>query len=330
MELVSNQEPLTERILRVLPGPRWAWILIWSTVPFAAVVLPNSYIALVGRESLGIRLLTGAAFAYVTLLALWGVGKFTRHTAEAEVSLTGIEEDDGDPHGQIFRGLGSTIGPLAFASVFVVLTVIQTTDLTDIETALLWAPISVVTNIASATGVWVYVEILLGLNRLGRLKLSLDRFPQDPSLGLSQVGHVAVGAFWVYIAAWAISMLPGRSGSTRLVLSLAVFVFGVLVFFASLWRLHRKLVKERDKQIEWARALYARAYEPVRSGSLTALKEQAEVLSAAEGIEEQAEKIQRWPFSDTRFRQMLALAGTVTTFVTTGVITRFVTDRLPL
>ena len=86
---------------------------------------------------------------------------------------------------------------------------------------------------------WVYVAILLGLNRLGRLKLSLDRFPQDPSLGLSQVGRVAVGAFWVYIVAWAISMLPGRSGNTRLVLSLTVFVFGVLVFFASLWRLHR-------------------------------------------------------------------------------------------
>ena len=330
MSVAIEKQPLTERILRGMPGPRWAWILVWTAIPLAAVFLPHSYVATIGEDSFAMRALTGLSFAYVNLVALWGIGRFTRQIAEAEASLQQLEDDDGGPRGPIFRGLGSTIGPLALASVFVIVTTIQTADLAGTATALAWLPNTIATNVAATTGVWVYLAILLGLNRLGHLKLSLDRFPEDPSLGLSQVGKVAVGAFWVYVAAWVISLLPGRTGGPRLVMSLTVFISGVVVFFASLWRLHRKLVQERDKQIEWARALYARAYEPVRSGSLTALEERAAMLAAAEGVSERAEKIQRWPFSDTRLRQMLALAGTVTTFVTTGVITRFITDRLGL
>jgi hypothetical protein len=326
----SQKAPLTERILGALPGPRWVWILLWAAIPLASVLLPNSYIATIGRESFTMRALTGLSFAYVNVLALWGVGKFTRDIVAAEASLSELEDDDERPSEPIFRGLGSTIGPLLLTATFVIATTIQTADLTDTTTALLWLPNTIATNLAGTTGVWVYLAILLGLNRLGHLRLSLDRFPEDPSLGLSQVGRVAVGAFWVYIAAWAISMLPGRTGTARLAMSLTVFTFGVIVFFASLWRLHRKLVQERDKQIEWARGLYARAYEPVRLGSLEALEKRAAMLTAADGIAERAEKIQRWPFSDTRLRQMLALAGTVLTFVTTGIITRVITEGLNL
>ena len=330
MTPAPNQVPLTERILNALPGPRMLWIVVWAAIPFGAAFLPDAYIATIGEESFTIRLLTGVVFSYVNLIALWGVAKFTRDTAVAEASVSPLEEDDGTPRGTIFRGLGSTWGPLAITTVFVVITTIQTADLADTTTALVWLPNTIVTNVASTTGVWVYVAILLGLNRLGHLHLSLDRFPEDPSLGLSQVGRVAVGAFWVYIAAWVVSLLPSRSGGLRLILSLTVFVFGLIVFFASLWRLHRKLVRARDQQIEWARSLYAQAYEPVRSGSVTALEDRAAALQAADGIAARAEKIQRWPFSDTRMRQMLALAGTVLTFVTTGVITRIVTERLDL
>jgi hypothetical protein len=54
------------------------------------------------------------------------------------------------------------------------------------------------------------------------------------------------------------------------------------------------------------------------------LRDNALILQAAEGIERRAEAIQRWPFEDTRLRQMAALAGTVLTFVATGIITRLV------
>lgn len=325
---MAHQVPLTEKILRALPGPRWAWMLVWAAVPLGAAFLPHAYVATIGDESFSMRALTGLSFAAVNLLALWGVAKFSRDTAEAEASLSELEEEDGEAREPVFRGLGSTMGPLALASTFVIVTTIQTADRVDVAAALMWLPNAIATNVAGTTGVWVYLAILLGLNRLGHLRLSLDRFPEDPSLGLSHVGHVAVGAFWLYIAVWAISLLPGRIGSARLIMSLSVFILGVLVFFASLWRLHRKLVREREKQIDWSRALYARAYERVRSGSLTALEGSAPMLVAADSISERAEKIQRWPFSDTRLRQMLALAGTVLTFVTTGVITRLITDRV--
>ena len=58
-----------------------------------------------------------------------------------------------------------------------------------------------------------------------------------------------------------------RACRTRIVY---FFAFGVIVFFASLRRLHRQLVHERRKQIDWARDLYCRAYEPVLGAVLLA------------------------------------------------------------
>jgi hypothetical protein len=70
------------------------------------------------------------------------------------------------------------------------------------------------------------------------------------------------------------------------------------------------------------RQLYARAYEPIRSGSLAALGEQAQLLQAAEVIHRRAEAIQQWPFQQRRLAQMAGIVGSMVTFVITGIITR--------
>ena len=80
----------------------------------------------------------------------------------------------------------------------------------------------------------------------------------------------------------------------------------------------------------WAGQLYARAYEPLRSGSLAALGEQAQLLQAAEVIHRRAEAIQQWPFQQRRLAQMAGIVGSMVTFVITGLITRLVLVRLGL
>ena len=90
------------------------------------------------------------------------------------------------------------------------------------------------------------------------------------------------------------------------------------------------LVTARRHYLEWAGELYARAYEPVRFGSLEALGQQAQALEAAEVIHRRAEAIQQWPFQQRRLAQIAAIVGTVVTFVVTGVITRLIVVRFDL
>jgi hypothetical protein len=139
----------------------------------------------------------------------------------------------------------------------------------------------------------VYLTLLLGLDRLGRRTLSLTAFPQDLSLGLGEVGRLAFTAFWIYGAGFAPVLVINFANPVGLLLILGLFLLGVLVFFGCLQGLHRQLLAARRHHLAWAGQLYARAYEPIRSGSLGALAEQAQLLQAAEVIQRRAEAIQQ-------------------------------------
>ena len=224
----------------------------------------------------------------------------------------------------VFGGMASTRGPLALTLVFVAVTVWRTAVLADPWTALRWLPVSVLVNLPLLTAVWVYLALLLGLHRLGRRTLSLTAFPEDLSLGLGEVGRLAFTAFWIYGAGFAPVLVINFANP------LGLFLLGVGVFFACLQGLHRQLVAARRHYLEWAGQLYARAYEPIRSGSLAVLGEQAQALQAAEVIQRRAEAIQQWPFQQRRLAQIAGIVGTVVTFVITGIITRLILVRLGL
>jgi hypothetical protein len=321
--------PLTERLLDRLPGPRVAWVLAWAAVPLAAALLPGSYLATVGARPIGVRLLTGLVFAYAVALAVWAVGRFTSECEAAQHSVDRLaaRPEQATP---VFRGMGSTWGPLALTLGFVAVTVWWTAVLGDWWVALGWLPVALLVNLPLLTAVWVYLALLLGLVRLGRRTLLLTAFPEDLSLGLGEVGRLAFTAFWIYAAGFAPVLLVSVANPLRLLLTLGLFLLGVGVFFGCLQGLHRQLVAARRHFLEWAGQLYARAYEPVRSGSLAALGEQAQLLQAAEVIQRRAEAIQQWPFQQQRLAQIAGIVGTVLTFVVTGVITRLILIRLGL
>jgi hypothetical protein len=286
-------------------------------------LLPSAYLATVGPKPLPVRLLTGLVFAYAVVLAFWAVGKFTRESTTVERSVDQLAARPEPATTPVFRGMASTQGPLALTLVFVTVTVWRTAVLGDPWAALLWLPVTLLVNLPLLTAVWVYLSLLLGLNRLGRRTLSLTAFPQDLSLGLGEVGRLAFTAFCIYGAGFAPVLLVNFANPIGLLLSLGLFLLGVLVFFGCLEGLHRQLLAARRHYLEWAGQLYVRAYEPIRFGSLAALGEQAKALQAAEVI-------QQWPFQQRRLAQIAGIAGTVVTFVMTGIITRLILVRFGL
>jgi hypothetical protein len=271
----DDRLPLTERILARLPGPRGAWVLAWAAVPMAAGIAPGSYLTMVGAESIAARLLTGVAFAYAVVLAFWAVARLTSQSKTVERSVEQLAARPEQATSPVFGPMASTRGPLALTLVFVALAVWRTAVLRDPWTALLWSPVSLLINLPLLSAVWVYLALLLGLNRLGRRTLSLTAFPQDLSLGLSEVGRLAFTAFGMYAAGFAPILAISITNPVRLLLDLGLFLLGVLVFFGCLEGLHRQLLAARRHYLAWAGQLYAQAYEPIRSGSLGALAEQA-------------------------------------------------------
>ncbi len=322
--------PLPERILGGLPGSRVVWQLAWAAIPVAAALIPGSYLATVGAKPLPVRAVTGAVYGYAVALAVWATSRFTAEISAVERSVDRLAERSEEPAPPAFRSMTSTLGPLVLTLAFVAVTFWRTAVLGGGPAALLWLPVSFVVNLPLLTAVWVFLVVLLGLNRLGRRALSLRAFPEDLSLGLGEVGRLAFTAFSVYAAGFAPVLVVNLGNPLRLAMTLGLFLLGVLAFFGSLGGLHRQLLAARRHYLEWVGNLYARAYEPVRSGSLAALGEQAQLLQAAEVIQRRAEAIQRWPFEERRLAQIAAIVGTVVTFVVTGIITRVILLRLGL
>jgi hypothetical protein len=169
--------PLTERLLGRLPGPRVAWVLAWAAVLIVAGLLPSAYVASVGAGPLPVRLLAGLVFAYAVVLAFWGVGRFTRESNLVERSVDQLAAGPEEAATPVFRGMASSLGPLALTLIFVSVTVWRTAVVGDLWAAVVWLPVAVLLNVPLMTAVWVYLALLLGLHRLGRRTLSLAAFP---------------------------------------------------------------------------------------------------------------------------------------------------------
>ena len=85
-----------------------------------------------------------------------------------------------------------------------------------------------------------------------------------------------------------------------------------LAFFLSLVRLHHRMVEVKAEELELARDLYAKAYEPVRqTPTLETLEQQRSLLSAADGLEKRAKGIHDWPIDEGTFARVLTIATSV-------------------
>jgi hypothetical protein len=308
-------EPLTERVLSRLPGPRFFWIVVWALVPWIHALVTLMLQAtghLPPWNDVISQLLNRAGFSLSILLSLWGAGKIGRGIKSLKLDLLGLLTEKDDPS-EPFRGMESAAAPtlltvgtvIAFAGQSVIQ---HGSWLRGVITATAW----LLAGIAVWTFVWVYLNLQFGLNRLGRFPLSLRVYPADRSLGLRPLGRLAFTGFWTFIVLLSSLVLSAAANQLGLVIGMLVLLFGVGLFFLSLRRLNRQMVAVKQREIARAQHLYAQAFEPVQeAGTLEALQRQSGALSAAEAMEKRAERIQEWPFDEATFARVVTISSTV-------------------
>jgi hypothetical protein len=315
-------------VLARLPGRRVAWIAVWALVPWANaganLLLGAKRTSAVWEQGAALVVLNYAAISFAVVLSLWGARTIARRLDELESATREVLA--GEAH-EPFRGVGSRLGPL-LASAATALALATTTLLED---GFLPAAVRGITwfvlGIALFGFVWTYASLLLGLNRLGRTRLDPEAPHVDPGLGLQPLGGVAATGLWVLLACLVPVLLTGLPDVIGAVIGVLVLAAALGTFFLSMVGLHRQMVAVKRAELERARELYAKAYEPVHaSPTLGVLERQRNLLAAAEALEKRASAIHEWPFAE----RTPTLVVTIVTSVVAMTIGRLLLDPFGL
>lgn len=303
--------PLTERILSRLPGNRLAWIVAWLLVPWAnlLVVLLAGGLEWETTQELSIELLNRAAVSFALLLSLWGTARIGTDLSRVRLALTEAVEEDQHDVDSAFRGIDNIAIPLLLTAVVAIALpvdeVLRGEPLAAVIQGVTWLFI----GIPLATVVWVYLALQLGLNRLGRGRLTVKRYSGDRTLGLQPVGTLAFTGFWMLFGTVTPLILTSFADLPTVLVGSAVLIAGLVMFFVSLSGLHRQMAALRRRELDDAGALYREAYRPVQhQPTLDLLDQQTSLLNAAENLEKRAERIQTWPFDEATFARVATIA----------------------
>lgn len=323
----ESDVPLTERLLRRLPGPRPVWVVAWALIaPLRPVVL----VVVLGLTGEAARVkdfvpifVSQAIFAWVNLVLLWGNPRLIERVAALTPALESLSPSASGA--RPFERLTSPVGPTVLTVALVAIATLSTATEFGIPVAVIDVPFVTLMILPSITFAWTYAVVLIGMDRLGRLRLALDVYPQDRTLGLGPVGEAALFGFWLVLIAGVPVLLLTGSDVTTFGLSLAVLTVTVLLFILSMLRLHDQMRAAKARYVAMARALVADAYQPIRaSTSLETLEANASALSAAQSLAERAERILEWPIDE----RMVALMTVVMTGVVTSLIVRLVLQAI--
>ena len=321
-------EPLTERILDALPGRRVVWIALWALLPplNAAVnlLLDEDTRSAVWEQS---RLLVFVNYVALTIgvaVSLWGAGRIARRLEELRPATSEVLALDGqEPFREMNSSLAVVLVSVAAAIAFAASTVVSDGWAPGLVRGATW----LLLGIPIWSFLWTYASLQLGLDRLGRERVLPTAVNVDPGLGLRQLGAVAFMGLWMLLI-WLVPLvLTGLPDIVGVVIGLLAIGGALGVFFLSLFRLHRQMVEIKAEELEIARDLYARAYEPVRAApSLETLDEQRALLGAADSLEKRARGIHEWPIDEGTLARVL----TIVTSVLAMTIARLILDPLGL
>jgi hypothetical protein len=293
---------LTERVFTRLGGERRFWVAAWACVPWLNgainLLLGSSTRSAVWEQSGPLVVLNYAALSVAILLAIWG----SRRIAQRMEALRGARP---------FRELNSVgvplSGALATAFAFGTAAAVQDGALAAAVRGTTW----LVVGVPLWTFLWTYVVLQVGLYRVGGAPVA-DDARMDPGLGLRPLGDLAFTGLWILLA-WLVPLVyTGLTDTVGVAIGLGLLAGALLTFFLSLVRLHHRMVEVKAEELDLARGLYAKAYEPVRqTPTLETLERQRSLLSAADGLEKRAKAIHDWPIDEGTFARVLTIATSV-------------------
>jgi hypothetical protein len=247
------------------------------------------------------------AVSFALVLSLWGTSRISEQLERLRLAEMVREEV---PLERLFRGVDSIAIPLILTLGVGLLLPLDEAIGGDPVAAAIQFVTWLLIGLPLSTAVWVYTCVQVGLHRLGRGELTLDGYHGDRTLGLQQLGTLAFTGFWMLLGTLGPLALTGADDVPSVLVTTAVLVVGISLFFLSHMGLHRQMSAVRDHELRRARRLYEEAYRPVQEHStLQRLQEQSGLLSAADNLERRAERIQAWPFDEGTFARAVTIAS---------------------
>jgi hypothetical protein len=321
--------PLSEQVLRVLPRPAGLWFAVWALIPWinaaANLILgTDDRTSAIWEQSTLLIVLNYAALSFASGFTLWATGHLTRRVdALRSDSSRATDLDDPRP----FRGMDGIAGPLVAscgtALVFAVSAVAHDGTAPGLVRGATWLLI----GIPIWSFLWAYAALLVGLGRLGRERLVQDSLHVDPGFGVQPLGRIASTGLWMLLVWLVPVVLTGLPDTAGVVIGLLVLVAALATFFLALYGLHRQMVEAKARELAIARALYAKAYEPVRTApTLESLEAQRSLLGAADALERRASALREWPIDEGTSARVI----TITTSVIAMAIGRMILSPLGL
>lgn len=314
--------PLTERILDALPGPRAAWVLIWSGIAFvrvgvAVLIVDATGIVARSRESVDVAL-GQTVLGYVVLVTLVGTPILVRRVQELRPVLEAVAPSRSAA--SWFGRMTSIAGPFGLTALAVAASLPSTLAEFGVAIAIIDVVLLGVVVLPIMSFVWAYATVLFGLDRLGRAELQLDDFPQDRALGLGPIGSVAMTGFWVLVLCVTPVLVFAGRDLTTVGTSVTILTIVVALFVLSMYRLHGQMRAAKARYVAMAHGLVAEAYAPLRASTdLSTLLSTRPALDAAQALAERAEKLLDWPIDE----RMVAWMTVVITGVATSLVARF-------
>ena len=296
-------------------------MVLWPAIPLLSPFVFSTAVRATGG-TFGFRefmdfLATQGGLAYACFVLLWGCGVLGRAAIDTRDELI-RSAPDAIP-ATLFGAVANVAGPLVLTAVVVAVTTLNGWLTYGPLAPIVALPLLFAYMLPIQTFVWVYIVILVDINRLGQLPIVLDRFPEDRTLGLERIGSLASTGLGLLLISAVPVLLAGSDEPVTLAVSLTVVVGSVLVFGLSMWRLHRQMAAAKARYVATTRRLYAEAYDPVRTDpALARLIEQSDALSVARALDDRAHDLPTWPLDDGTAR----FIGVLVTGILTSLIVR--------
>jgi hypothetical protein len=317
--------PLSERLVRALPGSSTTKILLWASLGPIRPLIAFGVLLLIGEGALATfvldrNLVIQWLFGYIVIVALTSTRSLRR---DLEGILRAIPSEERNAARRHAEPIGWSIPPLVIAVALTTIAAAGREAAYPLPMVASDALILLLILIPVGAWVWTYAVALWRLDEIGRALVDESPFPGDKTLGTRPLGELAFRGFVAFSAAVVPFLVILATSAFDVAQGLGLFLLGVAVFVVALWRVRRRLVTAKARHVARARQLYDAAVKPLRNApSAELLNENAATITAADALLARANALAEWPIDEAVPARLLAIVFAVVTTVISAFVLR--------